>query len=447
LGGVHHCWRRLKFPGAGWRRQTVIELNEKQRISILNRVSGTVAKRFYDPMLNGIEWEKLVAAKRDSIARAKSTDEFEREINELLKALGTSHVGFFHQSLPRGSSRQAIAATFCKAETKYGTRWVFQDVHAEGPAHLVGIQPGDVLLRVGNREVVPPESPWFTMGSANSVTVAKPDGRSATFTVAVPLPKSMKPPVVIPRTVVSSRLEQGIGLIKIAMFPGIVGIDVAKEITQAASALECDRLIIDLRGNTGGGMGCLRLMGLLCPDKKPVGYSLSRRGTERAYRPEDLPQFGRIPSEKWELIPLLFRFAFRDRSVALVTEGLGRQKFHGKIAILVNEHSASASEMVAAFASENALATIVGTKTAGRLMAANAFKVGFGYRVALPIAAYKTWQGKMLEGVGVSPHIEVDFNPERDLQKRDDPQLDAAITTVSLASISTVRGQHCGNRG
>ena len=59
--------------------------------------------------------------------------------------------------------------------------------------------------------------------------------------------------------------------------------------------------------------------------------------------------------------------------------------------------------MVAAFAAENQLATIVGTKTAGRLMAASAFKVGFGYRVALPIAAYRTWQGKMLEGIGVCP--------------------------------------------
>ncbi len=404
----------------------MIELNEKQRIVILNRVAQTVTKKFYDPMLKGIELEKLVAVKRDCIARSKSTEEFEREINELLKALGTSHVGFFHQSVPRGSSRQAIAATFFKAETKYGTRWVFQDVHADGPAHLAGIQPGDVFLRVGDREVVPPESPWFTMGSENSVTVAKPDGSTVTFTLSVPLPKSMKPPVVVPRTVAFRRLEQGIGLIKVAMFPGIVGIDIAKEMTQAAGALDCDRLIIDLRGNTGGGMGCLRLMGLLCPDKIPVGYSLSRRGAERGYRPEDLPKFDRIPSEKWELMPLLFRFAFRDRSVALVTEGLGRQKFHGKIAILVNEHSASASEMVAAFAAENGLATIVGTKTAGRLMAASAFKVGFGYRVALPIAAYKTWQGKMLEGVGVCPHIEVGFKAEASLQERD-PQLDTAI--------------------
>ena len=44
------------------------------------------------------------------------------------------------------------------------------------------------------------------------------------------------------------------------------------------------------------------------------------------------------------------RFVGRDQSVVLSTEGLGKQRFHGKIVLLVNEHSASSCEMVAAFA-------------------------------------------------------------------------------------------------
>ena len=47
--------------------------------------------------------------------------------------------------------------------------------------------------------------------------------------------------------------------------------------------------------------------------------------------------------------------------------------------ILVNEHTSSTGEMVAAFAEENALATVVGTKTAGRLLSGSGFKAGFGY--------------------------------------------------------------------
>ncbi len=99
------------------------------------------------------------------------------------------------------------------------------------------------------------------------------------------------------------------------------------------------------------------------------------------------------------MVPLIFRFAipFR-RSVAVFTERLGDQRHHGRVVLLVNEHSASAAEMVAAFASENGLATLVGTKTAGRLVAASAYKVGEGYRVILPVGAFFTWAGTNLEG-------------------------------------------------
>jgi carboxyl-terminal processing protease len=47
------------------------------------------------------------------------------------------------------------------------------------------------------------------------------------------------------------------------MFPGAIGIDVAKDIDRGIAALDgCSRLIVDLRGNTGGGIGGLRLIRL-----------------------------------------------------------------------------------------------------------------------------------------------------------------------------------------
>ena len=95
---------------------------------------------------------------------------------------------------------------------------------------------------------------------------------------------------------------------------------------------------------------------------------------------------------------LALRYGFIDKSILVVTEGLGPQRFHGRVIILVNEHTASAGEMVAAFAEENQLATILGAKTPGRLLSGSAFKAGFGYIVGLPVAAYLTWQGKLIEG-------------------------------------------------
>src|SRR5260370_38571782 len=60
-----------------------------------------------------------------------------------------------------------------------------------------------------------------------------------------------------------------------------------------------------------------------------------------------------------------FKLFQRDRSMVLVTEGLGPQQFHGRTVVLINEHSHSAAEMVASFAKENHLATLGGTRTAG----------------------------------------------------------------------------------
>src|SRR5262252_1428470 len=116
---------------------------------------------------------------------------------------------------------------------------------------------------------------------------------------------------------------------------------------------------------------------------------------------------------------MVARYAFVDKSILVVTEGLGPRRFHGRVVTLVNEHTASAGEMVAAFAQENGLATIVGTKTAGRLLSGSAFKAGFGYMVGVPVAAYLTWDGRLIEGKGVSPAVSIEMKPEQLLAGED----------------------------
>src|SRR5260370_10487884 len=152
-------------------------------------------------------------------------------------------------------------------------------------------------------------------------------------------------------------LERDIGYVRVATFPGAVGLDFARALDAAIRDLKaagCQRLIIDLRGNIGGGLGSLRLMSYLCPDKRPIGYSLTRRRLRKGYRKETLTKIDRIPSSKGSLFLMALRFTLlqRDRSMVLVTEGLGSQPFHGRTVILVNEFTHSAAEMVASFALE-----------------------------------------------------------------------------------------------
>ncbi|MCC7241469.1 MAG: hypothetical protein IT180_06065 [Acidobacteria bacterium] len=385
-------------------------LSESQRRDVLSKVLQTIDKQFMgaEPDTAGLRREHEAA-----IVGSTDADEFEAAVNAMLRSLGTSHVGFFHDSRPRAAGRVAIAATFMKTDTPDGPRWMFQDVHPGGAAAGAGIQPGDVLLTIDGKDVVPPDGLPFQLGTAYTFTVRRPNGSTVQPTVEVPGSKEKKRPIVVPDQVVTAtKLDDATGLIRVSMFPGVLGMDVARDMSRAVADLATDRLIIDLRGNTGGGIGCLRLMSLMCPDRRGVGYSVSRAVAQRGFDKERLPAFDRIPTSKLGVIPLAIKFARARRSVAIFTEALGAQRHHGRTVLLVNEHSASAAEMVAAFASESGLATVVGTRTPGRLVATSGFKVGFGYRVALPVAAYFTWNGTNLEGTGVGPDVVEPLSPE-----------------------------------
>jgi C-terminal processing protease CtpA/Prc len=325
--------------------------------------------------------------------------------------------------------RQSICATLQQCETQDGLHWMLQDVQEGGPAYGAGLRQGDLLVGVDAEEIRPPGRVLLRPGRKAKLQVRKADGTEVSVDLEIPLLKS-KRPFSTPEAVIGSKLEPNIGYLKINMFPGIVGVDVARDIDRAiASFRDCDRLIVDLRGNSGGGIGCLRLMSYLTPEKLPIGYSLSRHRAKTGYKKEDLTRFERIPAHKIGLLWLVLRYGFVDHSVALFTEGLGPKKFHGRIAMLVNEHSASASEMVAAFAAENRLAKIVGTCTPGRLVGSKAFKVGDGYFLILPVGAYVTWQGNRLEGRGIKPESEVPLSYEAISIGRDN-QLEAAVEIV-----------------
>jgi hypothetical protein len=204
--------------------------------------------------------------------------------------------------------------------------------------------------------------------------------------------------------VMISKIADGVGWLKVTKFPGTIGIDIAKEIDHGIEELrDCDRLVVDLRGNAGGGLAFLRVMSYLTPDRLPVGYSVTRARAQTNYSKETLAIFDRIPSRKAALIWLVLKFGFRDDSVSIITEGLGSMPFHGRAAILVDESTTGAGERIAAFAQERKLAPVVGARTAGRLICCSVYKVGHGYYVRIPARAWYTWSGELLEAKGVVP--------------------------------------------
>jgi carboxyl-terminal processing protease len=421
---------------------TPIQLSSQDRHTILETVLSALRKRFYSPeRLNG-DWEAAVERYRPIIEAAESADVFEKAMSDLLAELKTSHVGFFHSSARRASSRAALSATYLADETPHGNRWIFQDVHAGGAAALSGIAPGDILVAVDGRQITPPEHPIFPMGKQTAIEIVDGKDQRRSVSVDVARPKGKKLHFVEPRLVEARQLRDGLGYLKIAMFPGMVGVEVANEISEGVNSLgDIDSLIIDLRGNTGGGIGALRVMSLLTPGKIPVGFALDRRRVtnDLEIEKQHFRRFRRIPSSKSKLWMLALQFApamITKKPIVLETEGLGPKPFHGRVVLLVDRHTASAAEMIVAFARENKLATIVGENTAGRLLAATSVKVGNGFRLALPIGAYHTWKGSKLEGSPIAPDDLIEFKWR---QRRAGIDGELQFATESLRTTSTAR--------
>jgi C-terminal processing protease CtpA/Prc len=97
--------------------------------------------------------------------------------------------------------------------------------------------------------------------------------------------------------------------------------------------------------------------------------------------------------------------------------------------MLVNEHTLSAGEMVAAFAKQNSLARIVGTQTGGQVLGGANFTVGHEFVIRFPAAGWYSWSGAIVEGCGVHPDVDVPLSTD-ELRRGKDNQLETAVAEV-----------------
>jgi len=405
----------------------------KTRTQILQAIKKLVLSKHIN--VAGIDygaWAARVDGQTPQLLAA-DLNGFEEGVRLLLGDLKTSHTVFYH-SLPKGLPPQhTVNATLRDLSRAGGHKWMFLDVFEGGPANLAGITPGDMLEAVDDTVCAPPSMPSFTIGHSHTLLVTK---RASAKEIVVDVPKrkgtKQRPPIVEPKSPIHSKIGQDVGLLKITFFPGAAGLGFANALDRAVNDLNlqgCNRLIVDLRGNIGGSLGFTRLASYMCAGKVAIGHSLTPRRLRDGYSPETLPRVP-MPRNRTELLLTLARFSYRDKSVMLLTQGLGPQSFHNRIVVLVNEWTNSAAEMVANFASENRLATVVGEKTHGNALGAMNFSVGGGYWLRLPVFGWFTSKGHSLEGNGVDPDVSVEISPDA-LFEGHDNQMEAAIDIVN----------------
>ena len=105
------------------------------------------------------------------------------------------------------------------------------------------------------------------------------------------------------------------------------------------------------------------------------------------------------------------------------------------IAVLINEDSASASEIFAGAIKDYEYGTLIGTTTFGKGIVQTIFPLEDGDAVKLTTAKYFTPNGNYIHGVGISPHVELEYeylNPEGEEYEREyDNQILKAVEVLN----------------
>ena len=146
-------------------------LDSKERAQILQSIKKLVLAQHIN--VGGIDyaaWTELVDKRTAELLTAEVAG-FEAGIRQLLAELKTSHTVFYH-SLPKELLPQhTINASLRDLPRNGGHKWMFLDVFEEGPAHLAGIRPGDILEAVDGTACLPPSTPYFAIGHTHTLLV------------------------------------------------------------------------------------------------------------------------------------------------------------------------------------------------------------------------------------------------------------------------------------
>ena len=98
-----------------------------------------------------------------------------------------------------------------------------------------------------------------------------------------------------------------------------------------------------------------------------------------------------------------------------------------EVVLLINEYTASSSEILTGALVDNKLATTIGTKTYGKGVIQQIFKLTDGGALKITTEEYYTPNETKIHEVGIEPDIEVELD-ENNLEK--DTQLEKAIETL-----------------
>ncbi len=364
----------------------------------------TIADRVHGSFATGEITEKDVADKLDQLnALIDKYYLYEDEIDEdalidgiysgYAAALGDPYTVYYGEeetkALFESTSGEfsGIGATMSQAAG--GGTITVTDVYEDSPADKAGMKAGDILCQVDDKPVdgesLETVVSWVKGEKGTEVTLyVERDGEQLELTAVRD--------TIEMQTVEYEMKEDQIGYIAVSEFDEVT-YDQFKEVLDDLENQGMEGLVIDLRNNPGGNLDTVTdMLRLLLPE-----------GTIVSIKDKD------------------------GNSEELTCDG--ENEFTKPLAVLVNQYSASASEIFSAAIQDYGTGRIVGVTTYGKGVVQQLITLGDGTCLKLTIAEYFTPSGRSINGTGVEPDVEVQYVYDADNPEGDN-QLDAAISTV-----------------
>ena len=256
-------------------------------------------------------------------------------------------------------------------------------IYDGSPAAKAGLKDNDILTKVGDIEVT-------GMDLSEVVTYIKGEkGTDVDLTVlrgedAEEITVTATRDTVEAQTVKYEMLEGQTGYLSVSEFDSVTYAQYEEALNEL-TAQGMTGLIVDLRNNPGGNLNTVcEMLDLVLP-KGTIVYTEDKDGKRETATSDDEHQIN---------VPMV---------------------------VLVNGNSASASEIYAGAIQDYGIGKIVGTQTYGKGVVQQIFDLGDGTSVKLTIAEYFTPNGRSIDGEGITPDVEVEYeadenNPEADNQ-------------------------------
>jgi carboxyl-terminal processing protease len=187
-------------------------------------------------------------------------------------------------------------------------------------------------------------------------------------------------------------LEDGIGYLQITEFDDVT-VGQFKENMASLREQGMKGLIVDLRGNPGGSVTSVCAIAEQFLPEGLVFYMEDKNGERTEYP---------CKGADWDL-PLV---------------------------VLVNEYSASASEIFSGAVKDAGIGKLVGKKTYGKGVVQNLIPLEDGSAIKITVANYYTRNGNDINLKGIDPDVEADLDSEAYLEDKTDTQLNKAIEVL-----------------